>query len=748
MPKQYRISLDLYPNDILHKIVSIAGVNNLLQVLPCPSFLKLNQNFKAAINTVIAESGYTYHNNTTGLGFLMEEEDILDESDFNSSREFEIFDDYCKAECVRAVCNIHYELRNVEDFIGFERFFSILHLTNSLDLKVHLNLRTCGLRFVDLNGIVSAIKLLEDRITGFVIANPDNINIIGDFDWNFFQNAEVLQICGISVCGSISKCCYLRELIYVSPREPGCPLDVGNLPLTLKRFTCDVDSLSLYSTLPDAGEYPCLEELSFIGFPSALPAIVKDILWKMTCPATESIKYMDDGSGNLDDLVMLIDEVAREVGFTLKSLTLGGKINDQLRTCPTEVLDLRKSDNELISWLKLSPTMERLILVQQESLKVGELVNIVPSGLEYLELSGDEDDFDDLNTDLSKLKKLKYLALHLCNINFNDIDNFQFPQSLQVLDLSGVDWTGEKGDFSKLFNLKSLILSNLDIESLAGLTFPDSLQYLDISRNNIKYLHNASFPKSLRHLNLFGNAIKSGKHVEEILGSLHLETLHLGNKMEFSNFNLPLKLLSLNRCKLSGVCRFDNLDSLQMELCEILEGTKLIFTHLRRLSIVHCLTDNIEVEFSPNLETVELSYNDLVKIPSALSQLEKLRVLKLNHNQIKDAAMTFCTNSLEVLNLSSNRIEEVNLVFPKGATNLKQLDLCGNQLKEVSIGSIGHNSESLLNNLYELSLSDNLLEANQIAVLASELPGSVRTLWGDKRTSSGPGNWLYGDIFL
>ena len=123
-------------------------------------------------------------------------------------------------------------------------------------------------------------------------------------------------------------------------------------------------------------------------------------------------------------------------------------------------------------------------------------------------------------------------------------------------------------------------------------------------------------------------------------------------------------------------------------------------------------------------------------------------MLKLNHNQIKDAAMTFCTNSLEVLNLSSNRIEEVNLVFPKGATNLKQLDLCGNQLKEVSIGSIGHNSESLLNNLYELSLSDNLLEANQIAVLASELPGSVRTLWGDKRTSSGPGNWLYGDIFL
>lgn len=58
-------------------------------------------------------------------------------------------------------------------------------------------------------------------------------------------------------------------------------------------------------------------------------------------------------------------------------------------------------------------------------------------------------------------------------------------------------------------------------------------------------------------------------------------------------------------------------------------------------------------------------------IPPQLRKLRNLKYLKLLMGTIKEAVIEFSSNSLEVLNLSHDQIEKLQLIFPEGDTNLK-----------------------------------------------------------------------------
>lgn len=86
--------------------------------------------------------------------------------------------------------------------------------------------------------------------------------------------------------------------------------------------------------------------------------------------------------------------------------------------------------------------------------------------------------------------------------------------------------------------------------------------------------------------------------------------------------------------------------------------------------------DEFDIKLPQALEEVEL--HDVSTILPQLGKLRNLKYLRLLMDTIKEAVIEFSSNSLEVLNLSHNQIEKLQLTFPEGDTNLKQLDLYEN----------------------------------------------------------------------
>ena len=634
------IVLDCYPHEILCKIVNYAGVKNLFQLLD-DSFLNLNGSVKRAVNKAIREIlSYDYNNKGT--------------IDFKSADEVKRFDNHCVNEKLDVVLNLCYCMKTARDLVELQDVLTTFQPSDKTKLQLRIDFSECCCRYVDLDDLLRCLDHLRDRIVGFELI--DSHKVQGEIDLKFFSNVQALKISGVEVKGSFSNFRRLQELSFTPVIGQESLLDISHLPETLKKLYINTDRIADPSW--NCTTFPSLEEISIKCFHDPTPPLVKKVLQSMTCENTHTINYSYDGCDLVDDFVSLVADVAREKGFHLKALSIEGAIEHPLCLYPSELLSLRFTENEeLLSLLRLSPTLKRLSIVEDYYVDITNVLDLLPSTLEHLDLSDNDASWDDANT-----------------------------------------------DFSRLQNLKSVNLRGLEIDDISNFKFPESLEALDLRKNNIRTIDGVKFPNSLKHL-------------------------CLGHKLNFTGCPSSIQSLILDRCVVSNDCQFgDKLVSLKLELCE-LSGKLKLSNNLRSLSIVHCLNWSGNIDLPQLIEEIDMSYNDLPVVPSKIGELQNLHTLKLNHNQIRDATIRFSNTSLEVLDLSSNRIEKVCLSFPEGPTNLKQLDLCGNQLKDVTMDLLGHNGRSLHNSLYELSLSDNKLE--NIASLVSTLPTSIKTFWAD-----------------
>lgn len=84
-----------------------------------------------------------------------------------------------------------------------------------------------------------------------------------------------------------------------------------------------------------------------------------------------------------------------------------------------------------------------------------------------------------------------------------------------------------------------------------------------------------------------------------------------------------------------------------------------------------------------NLQTLYLDYNNFYEIPQCVFKLEKLTGLGFSGNKISKFPLDIKFTKLEVLNLNGNNIKEVPDEICE-MTNLKQIRLCENPIKEVS----------------------------------------------------------------
>jgi len=99
-----------------------------------------------------------------------------------------------------------------------------------------------------------------------------------------------------------------------------------------------------------------------------------------------------------------------------------------------------------------------------------------------------------------------------------------------------------------------------------------------------------------------------------------------------------------------------------------------------------------------NLQELNLSFNQIRKIPKEIGQLQNLQELYLSGNIIKEIPKEIGRlNKLQILKLTSNQIKEIPKEIGQ-LQNLKELSLGSNQIKEIP-KEIGQ-----LKNLKELSL--------------------------------------------
>nr|XP_015813250.2 carboxypeptidase N subunit 2 [Nothobranchius furzeri] len=248
-----------------------------------------------------------------------------------------------------------------------------------------------------------------------------------------------------------------------------------------------------------------------------------------------------------------------------------------------------------------------------------------------------------------------------------------------------------------------------------------------IMTTSVAYLFSHSLEESpqLTKLVFLNNALRSIhlKALErltelqelEISGNPGLDHVLLGT---FSNQARLQKLtLNFNNFKSLLPGTFDSLkqlETLQMKNNFISALPAYLFLNLNKLRVLDLSQNRLEdvanETFSGlrRLEVLKLNNNLISHLtPDTFSNVSQLRELHLEHNKLarlSDSSFSLLTN-LSVLNLRGNLLTTFSRnVFGREPTHLKELNLRGNQLTQLS-------SLSALTSLTDLTLSENKLSS-------------------------------------
>ena len=331
-----------------------------------------------------------------------------------------------------------------------------------------------------------------------------------------------------------------------------------------------------------------------------------------------------------------------------------------------------------------------------------------------------------LNFDSSRLVRENTTA----NMIFLKIDErFQIPDHLKVLILENIPYVKISKSIkipdtlneliirklpgvvpSSNFNmtlpnltLYRLTLSNMMLDSLEGMKFPEKLSFLDLSRNQLQHIHGTNLHnlKYLRDLNLLRNRFERFIDIENDIPS-GLEILHLQsnliNQFEIKDNNIRLMQLNLMLVKngryLNELFKFPTkLRYLQLSIqVDKLSDNFQLPANLQSLQIHHPYYGKIVTfrNFFQNVSNLQLTQlsllnltftkDCLIKIPSTIERL----TIAGNFNQhiINNLNLQNC-KSLTSLSLSGGSVNYFNLNnIP--SQNLEQLELKNMKLKYIN----------------------------------------------------------------
>ncbi|XP_077002481.1 toll-like receptor 7 [Tamandua tetradactyla] len=286
------------------------------------------------------------------------------------------------------------------------------------------------------------------------------------------------------------------------------------------------------------------------------------------------------------------------------------------------------------------------------------------------------------------------LDLSKNNIFFIKPSDFKNLSFLKCLNLSGnsISQTLNGSEFQPLVELKYLDFSNNRVDLLYSTAFKElhNLEVLDISHNSHYFqsegiTHMLNFTKNLKVLKklmMNNNAIATS--TSRTMESESLRTLEFrGNHLDILWRDGDNRYLEL----------FKNL--LNLEELDISENS------------LSFLPPGVFDGMPPNLKTLYLVKNGLKSFNwGKLQFLENLETLDLSHNQIKTVPerLSNCSRSLKKLILKKNQIRHLTKYFLQDAFQLRYLDLSSNKIQIIQKTSF---PENVLNNLEMLLLHHN-----------------------------------------
>jgi Leucine-rich repeat (LRR) protein len=241
-------------------------------------------------------------------------------------------------------------------------------------------------------------------------------------------------------------------------------------------------------------------------------------------------------------------------------------------------------------------------------------------------------------------------------------------------------------EFEKLFkNIKTLKLERIDENYFEKYLSTNKFgNKLNIILKNIEKLTTYSLTSTSLN-NLFKNCIN--------LKDLTITNQKNDDFISYFQSITMLQILTINYCELK-------------KITEICNFTQLEFLDLNNNSI-EIIPDDISKLI--NLQGLYLGYNNVSEI--GVLNIQNLRYLSLNNNNLKDITNICNLTTLENLYLGSNTISEIPDDI-SNLTQLKNLNLTNNKLKDIT-------------NICNLTTLENLyLESNTI----SEIPDDISKL--------------------
>nr|XP_060642773.1 protein flightless-1 homolog [Anolis sagrei ordinatus] len=252
------------------------------------------------------------------------------------------------------------------------------------------------------------------------------------------------------------------------------------------------------------------------------------------------------------------------------------------------------------------------------------------SSLQKLEhLSVSHNSLTTLHGELSGLPCLRAIVARANSLKNSGVpdDIFQLDD-LSVLDLSYNQLTEVPRELENAKNMLVLNLKQNSIDSIPNQLFINltDLLYLDLSDNKLE-----SLPPQMRRLVHLQTLILNNNpllhaQLRQLPAMVALQTLHLRNTQRTQS-NLPTSL--------DGLVNLSDVDLSCNELTRVPECLYTL-SNLRRLNLSTNQISELSlcIDQWTHLETLNLSRNQLTSLPSAICKLTKLKKLYLNSNKL------------------------------------------------------------------------------------------------------------------
>ena len=276
----------------------------------------------------------------------------------------------------------------------------------------------------------------------------------------------------------------------------------------------------------------------------------------------------------------------------------------------------------------------------------------------------------ELPVEILKLKQLKKL-----DIAHNQIKvlpgQLQELEGLEELILDGNPLHTLEPAFFRLNKLKKLFARSCELESLpSDVQYLKQLQVLALNNNLLKNLP-ASMErlKWLKELHLNDNALET---LPETMGSLE-ELVRISLK------NNQLKTLP-QQLRWSKIYKLDLENNQLKSLPESIVNCKYLNEIKLRGNHITSLPDSL-AQLTTYYFNIDISHNELTKVPDVLGKIKQLRTLNLSHNQLTVLPDELSkAQQLYYLRAANNQITELPADFHM-MVKLSSIDLSYNQIR-------------------------------------------------------------------